>query len=374
MKDKLYSKGVSMKNGLVMFTLATLIFTGCANSNSNTNMIKKMDIAQKDFISENALHDAVRANDLETVRFLVGQGIDVNSKNINGSTALHIAVELNEYEISKFLVENGASVNTMDKYMDTPLLDATRDNYTEVSKLLICSGAERNVVDKHGMSPLSNSAKSKNFDLVKMIRADNLNPYCRAPKKTEEVAEQVKEEQETTETNETNAVVFVGLYDALMKEFKDDFVKWNATLTKDDLLVRFNNPAALFEVGKNDLNDEFTGILSDFFPRYVKIVEEYKKQIKEIRIEGHSSSEYESVPTKEEKYLLNEKLSTQRAEAVRNYAVNDTLPKDDKDQEWVDQTFKSYGMSSSEPILNPDGSENAVFSRRVEFRIVQNEL
>ncbi|MGB3750329.1 MAG: ankyrin repeat domain-containing protein [Arcobacteraceae bacterium] len=351
-----------MRNSLIIVALVSLILSGCTSSKEVT-LIEKTDITKSDFVDENALHDAVRARDLKSVKFLVAQDISVDNKNINGYTPLHIAVRLKEYEIAKFLIENNASVNTIDNYSDTPLLDSTRDNYDEISKLLICNGAKRDVVDKYGMSPLNNSMKSKDLDLSKMLRADNVDSLCGI--KDEIIEEEVVEEEKT------NAVVFVGLYDALMEEFKDDFAVWNAELTKDDLLFRFNNPIALFQVGKSDLKVEFTEVLKDFFPRYVTIINAYKDQIKEIRVEGHSSSEYAGVQSDERKYLLNQKLSETRATKVRNYAVNETLQDSTIEKEWVDTTFIAYGMSSSNLILNEDGTENVKASRRVDFRIVQ---
>jgi len=356
-----------MRNSLIILALVSLILSGCTSS-KEANVIPKTDITKSDFVDENALHDAVRARDLKTVKFLIEQNISIDIKNINGYTPLHVAVRLQEYEIAKFLIDNGASVNTIDEYEDTPLLDSTRDNYVEISKLLICNGAKRDVVDKYGMSPLSYSTKSKNIELSEALRANSVDSYC-APE--EEIVEEEKVVVPEVVEEKTNAVVFVGLYDALMEEFKDDFAVWNAELTKDDLLFRFNNPIALFEIGKSDLKVEFTEVLKDFFPRYVKIINEYNDQIQEIRVEGHSSSEYAGAKTEKSKYVLNEKLSLIRATKVRDYAVNETLNTTEIDQTWANNTFTAYGMSSSNLILNADGSENAEASRRVDFKIVQ---
>lgn len=354
-----------MRNSLIILALVSLIISGCTSS-KGVNGISKTDLSNSDFVDENALHDAVRARDLKAVEFLIDQNIVVDNKNIHGYTPLHIAVRLKEYEIAKFLIENKASVNNVDNYGDTPLLDSTRDSYVEISKLLICNGAKRDVVDKYGMSPLNNSTKNKDIELSEILRADKIDAYCTSKEETVEAEEVIVPEEKPT-----NAVVFVGLYDALMEEFKDDFAVWNAELTKDDLLFRFNNPIALFEVGNSDLKVEFTEILKDFFPRYVKIISEYKNQIKEIRIEGHSSSEYEGAKSEKSKFIYNERLSTKRATNARDFAVNKTLNETEVDQNWVSNTFIAYGMSSSNLILNEDGSENVKASRRVDFKIVQ---
>jgi outer membrane protein OmpA-like peptidoglycan-associated protein len=344
---------------------------GCTATNDSTK--NTTNVTKNDFIHESALNDAVRARDLKLAQFLIDQKIDLNTKDIYGYTPLHIAVRLKEYEITELLIQNGGNVNTFDNYQDTPLLDSTRDNYTELSKLLICNGAQRDVVDSHKMSPLHNSSKNNNIPISEMLIAENLDPYC---KPQEEKVEEIKAEEPTQEeVIPTEQIIpsFVGLYDALMEEFKNDFEPWNAELTKDQLLFRFNNPIALFETGKSDLKVGFTDILSDFFPRYLKIVEKYKDEIQEIRIEGHTSSEYRLAKNDKKRYELNKLLSQERATEVRDYAVIKASQNSEIDKQWIEDTFKPYGMAYDNLILNPDGSENVFASRRVDFKIVKKE-
>jgi len=226
------------------------------------------------------------------------------------------------------------------------------------------------------MSPLHNSSKNNNLFISEMLKAEKLDLYCKPQEKKvekpeEEIVAQESVQEDTIPTKEMTPS-FVGLYDALMEEFKNDFEPWNAELTKDDLLFKFNNPIALFEVNKSELKPGFTDILSDFFTRYLKIVEQYKDEIQEIRIEGHTSSEYTRAKSDEERYLLNKELSTIRANKVRDYAVNEASKNSDISKEWIENTFKPYGMSYDNLIMNPDGTENAEASRRVDFKIVKN--
>lgn len=75
------------------------------------------------------------------------------------------------------------------------------------------------------------------------------------------------------------------LYDDLNNEFARDMKRWGAELDKD-LAFRFNNSDVLFDQGKAELKPEFSDILSDFFPRYVKIITQpkYRDDILEVRI------------------------------------------------------------------------------------------
>lgn len=165
---------------------------------------------------------------------------------------------------------------------------------------------------------------------------------------------------------------FIGLYDALIKEFKDDFGPWNAELTPD-FTFRFKDPKSLFAHGNSDLKKRFTNILSDFFPRYLKIVNVYEREIKEVAIEGHTSSSYRLAKNDEERYQFNKILSQKRANAVKTYSVETAGKRSDINQEWIASTFRSYGRSYDNLIYNLDGTENASESRRVEFKIVRKE-
>ena len=408
MKDRLnLPKGDVMKTAILsLVTVATLFMTGCAQKETTVSA-EEAKVAQnqtttianvndKDFITEQALHDAVRAKDMDQVTLLVKHKSEMNLKDYYGYNPLHLAVRLKQYDIAEFLIVNGADVNNLDNYKDTPLLDSTRDNYTELSKLLICNGAERRVADRYDMTPLHYSAKNKNKLISEMLLAKDLTPYCKKDAMADnsgmgdgmeaatldEAAEPVSADLPLAQTPE-----FKGLYQALMEEFKDDFEPWNAELTKDDLLFRFNDPVTLFERGSDALKPGFANIINDFFPRYLKVLSQYQENIQEVRIEGHTSSEWSGAKNDDERYRLNKILSQKRANAVRNFSV-DTVQFDKGSSElrpevasmvegtgvdgaWAEDKFQPYGMSYDNLILNPDGSENKKASRRVDFKIMK---
>ena len=77
----------------------------------------------------------------------------------------------------------------------------------------------------------------------------------------------------------------------MYRTFKDDLPVWHASLAKD-LSVRFEEPSVQFDIGQSILKPEFSRILSNFFPRYVRILssDRFRNEIEEVRIEGHTSS------------------------------------------------------------------------------------
>jgi outer membrane protein OmpA-like peptidoglycan-associated protein len=166
------------------------------------------------------------------------------------------------------------------------------------------------------------------------------------------------------------------LYRDLHNEFKDNFVNWNASLDQD-LSIRFSEkpfpaPRILFASESSELPDPFKRILDDFFPRYVKILssEKYKNIIEEIRIEGHTSSQWKEAKTAKDAYFLNMALSQARTRATLQYLLD--LPKVADQEEWLRANVTANGLSSSKVRRKDDGSEDKEGSQRVEFRVRTN--
>jgi outer membrane protein OmpA-like peptidoglycan-associated protein len=161
------------------------------------------------------------------------------------------------------------------------------------------------------------------------------------------------------------------LYSDLAEEFKGDLVKWRASIEKETLSVRFDEPEVLFEAGQSTVTDRFRVILTDFFPRYLKIIygnKKYRDNIEEIRIEGHTSSEWYPGADENAAYFYNMNLSQARTRAVLEYCMNLRPIRNDKDQQaWVRSFITANGLSSSKPVLK-NGKEDKNQSRRVEFR------
>lgn len=162
----------------------------------------------------------------------------------------------------------------------------------------------------------------------------------------------------------------VAIYNDLNNEFKDDLPRWNAAIERNTLEFTFNNPEVLFRSGSPELNAQFQAILPDFFPRYMKVLSRYRGAIEEIRIEGHTSSDWGTLRG-EQAYFPNMALSQDRSRSVLQYALSQLTSEDDK--EWVRSRFSAVGYSSSRRILDADTrAEDTARSRRVNFRVITN--
>ncbi len=158
------------------------------------------------------------------------------------------------------------------------------------------------------------------------------------------------------------------LYQDLYQEFRDDLPKWGAELDPD-LSLRFYNTEVLFAHGDDAIKPAFEQILDDFFPRYVRIItsDKYRPDILEVRIEGHTSSDWGRASGTSEAYIKNMALSQARTRTTLEYLLAQTSVAADKT--WLTAHLTANGLSSSKLVMDADGHEDGVRSRRVEFRL-----
>ena len=161
----------------------------------------------------------------------------------------------------------------------------------------------------------------------------------------------------------------VDIYNSLMEEFKGDLEEWDAKIDRNTLTFEFRSPDVLFQTGEITLSERYRNLLSDFFPRYMEVLEPYKGSISEIRIEGHTSSVWgKASPT--EAYFRNMALSQGRTRSVLNYIYS--LASVSHHRDWIKRNIAAVGLSSSKAIITNDGREDLLRSRRVSFRVITN--
>ncbi len=156
---------------------------------------------------------------------------------------------------------------------------------------------------------------------------------------------------------------------ALRSEFENDLEAWDAAIDAENLTFEFRSPEVLFEAGSAALRPRFITILDDFFPRYLGVLLPFESVIDEVRIEGHTSSDWVSA-TEDEAYFNNMRLSQGRTRSVLEHVY--TLPAAASDRSWVKLKVAAVGLSSSRLVMDSGGREDPERSRRVLFRIVTN--
>ena len=166
------------------------------------------------------------------------------------------------------------------------------------------------------------------------------------------------------------------LYKELSAEFEGSVSKraqfrtaWRGHLDIETLSIRFKKP---FTQGDATVPNAFKNVLRNFFPRYIAILTkpEYRDEVAEIRIEGHTSSEWFDAVGSDIAYYNNMKLSQDRSRNVLQYVLEIKHPKIIHNKEWIKKYLTANGLSSSKLIFDPNGNQNREESRRVEFRVV----
>jgi ankyrin repeat protein len=325
---------------------------------------------KNDTISNIPLHDAVRAKDINKVKEIVSEGFLLNSQDKANFTALHLAVRFDQYDIAEFLIKKRVSVNTFDIYGDTPLLESMRNKTDKLSKLLLCNGANKDVRDRNLLSPLDYAKLDENTTMTKILESSNMKLFCE--EKEIVTVQRVEEKPSKDSINKEINIITLSVYDALKNEFNSDLVKWNAEIKEGSLIFRFKNTDMLFGHGSSELSANYKAILSDFFPRYLNVLYNYKNEIELVRIEGHTSSVYSSAKDENEKYAKNKELSTKRANSVLTYVSsieNDFII---QYKNFLNDYVKPYGMGYDKLIYNK-GVEDESLSRRVDFVIIKKK-
>ena len=162
----------------------------------------------------------------------------------------------------------------------------------------------------------------------------------------------------------------VAIFEALTAEFSEDLVRWNADIDEYTLTFTFQSPEVLFKRGESSISEQYKILLNEFFPRYMLVLKPYKSSINEVRIEGHTSSLWTSHCKDGCAYFKNMRLSQGRTRSVLEYVYS--LKSSNANRDWIKQHFAAVGLSSSKIILDGNGIEDKVKSRRVSFRVITN--
>ena len=214
----------------------------------------------------------------------------------------------------------------------------------------------------------------------KLAQLDNFNAVLDEKEKISQELTQIRGIAEAYQNNQ------LAIYEALKKAFPDDELsedKLNAEIDKETLTFIFKSSDSLFDNASANLKEKYKQALTVFFPKYIQAILPYKDSISEIRIEEHTSSEWNVFP-KEIKnkdmdikdlygYFGNMNLSQDRTNSVLNYILNDLRTEIPNEyRKWLRDHTAAVGLSSSKPILDENGNEDKNKSRRVTFRIITN--
>jgi len=121
------------------------------------------------------LVDAVKDGNVEAVRGLLKERVDVNAPQGDGTTPLHWAVQQDDLQTASLLIGAGAHVNVVNDNGVTPLYLACTNRSAAMVERLLMAGGKPNAQLVNGETVLMNCARTGDAGAVKALLARGAN-------------------------------------------------------------------------------------------------------------------------------------------------------------------------------------------------------
>ena len=158
---------------IIAIILATAVADGQAPKRVNTNAV--------DADGTTALHWAVRGNDIQKVRALLGTGANPNAANNYGMTPLILAATNGNAAITQALLTAGADANRAASRGQTPLMTAARAGNAATVKALLDKGAKVDAREEVlGEQALMWAAAENHAEVVALLLARGADVHARS--------------------------------------------------------------------------------------------------------------------------------------------------------------------------------------------------
>jgi ankyrin repeat protein len=140
-----------------------------------------MDIRKKEIVqlllsygANPTIHIAAYMGDVEIIKDMLDNGVNVNQPCAGGYTPLHYAVRAGHESVARLLIAKGAQVNfddseDMGRTIDSPLHIAAYEGNVDIVRLLITSGANIDANDNSQSTPLHLAAFKGHKDVVELL-------------------------------------------------------------------------------------------------------------------------------------------------------------------------------------------------------------
>lgn len=112
---------------------------------------------------------AVNDNDLQSIRQMIAEGVDIDTPAIGDGTALIIAVKENNQAMVEALLGLGADVNQSSRGDGNPLITAAMDNNLVLAEFLIGQGADVNRIVPRDETPLINASRRDFLEMSQLL-------------------------------------------------------------------------------------------------------------------------------------------------------------------------------------------------------------
>lgn len=107
--------------------------------------------------------------DIERMKKLINEGIDVNFRSKSGTTNLIFAAFCGYLDVVQLLLDNGADPNLQNNEGNTALMRAAYRGHIEIVRLLLEKGADPNLQNNDGNTALMNAIDKGHTEIVKLL-------------------------------------------------------------------------------------------------------------------------------------------------------------------------------------------------------------
>jgi quinoprotein dehydrogenase-associated probable ABC transporter substrate-binding protein len=115
------------------------------------------------------LNNAIVADDLDRVRYLVGHGAKVQMVDREGYPPLVNAARFGFTTVAAYLVEHKADTNQSDRSGWTPLMYAVWGDQADLAGMLLAHGAKLDSADNEGLTPLAIAAQNAKLKAARVL-------------------------------------------------------------------------------------------------------------------------------------------------------------------------------------------------------------
>ncbi len=154
-----------------LFLALLLIMGGCRGRKEKTNeptSTTPSAITAADLTDQ--LLEAAMNGDMDKVKKIVGDGLDVNIRGEGERTALMMAAYNGHTDIVKYLLRKGAKVNLVDEMGRPALIYAASGPFPETVKVLLDHKADPDIIAKgDGWTALMFAAAEGQLEVVKVL-------------------------------------------------------------------------------------------------------------------------------------------------------------------------------------------------------------
>ena len=124
-------------------------------------------------ISQDSIFSAIRTNDLELIRSLIRDGVNLDIVDTNLQSALLVALQAGHREMSELLLFNSSRLDTPDSNNDRPIHIAARNGYLGIVSDLIKIGVDINAQDHLGNTALIIATRHDDKDMMNLLINSN---------------------------------------------------------------------------------------------------------------------------------------------------------------------------------------------------------